>query len=97
VQVLLQSGRLLITEALPEAGALVRELLSFQNRITASTHDAYDAWREGAHDDLVLAVALTCWWGECTPGRGWLRYVQQLSEKGATPDEQKTYSRGQRT
>ncbi|HEY7307847.1 MAG TPA: hypothetical protein VH643_00670 [Gemmataceae bacterium] len=22
------------------------------------------AWREGTHDDLVLAVALACWWAE---------------------------------
>jgi hypothetical protein len=23
--------------------------------------DSYGCWREGAHDDLVLAVALACW------------------------------------
>jgi hypothetical protein len=27
-------------------------------------HDSYGAWREGAHDDLVLAVAVAAWYGE---------------------------------
>jgi hypothetical protein len=25
------------------------------------------AWREGSHDDLVLAVALACWYAERVP------------------------------
>jgi hypothetical protein len=25
---------------------------------------SYEAWREGDHDDLVLAVAMACWCGE---------------------------------
>lgn len=66
-QVLLQGRRLRIAAALPEAGALTAELLNFRVTITASAHDTYGAWREGDHDDLVLAVALACWAGE-TPG-----------------------------
>jgi hypothetical protein len=32
--------------------------------------DTYGAWREGAHDDLVLSVALACRAGEFDlPGR----------------------------
>ena len=61
---LLQSGRLKIAETLPEAPRLVQELLAFRVRITATDHDTYGAWREGAHDDLVLAVALACWFEE---------------------------------
>jgi hypothetical protein len=64
LQVLLQTGRLKIASALPEAGLLVKELLAFQVKITASAHDTYGAWREGAHDDLVLALALATWYGE---------------------------------
>jgi len=30
----------------------------------ATGHDSYEAWREGDHDDLVLAVAMACWTGE---------------------------------
>ena len=29
-----------------------------------TAHDSYGAWREKEHDDLVLAVALACWYGE---------------------------------
>ena len=28
-----------------------------------TAHDSYGAWREGAHDDMVLAVAIAVWWG----------------------------------
>ena len=65
--VLLQGGRLKIARELPEAETLQRELLGFQVKITASAHDTYGAWREGAHDDLVLAVALACWYCETHP------------------------------
>ena len=61
------SGRLRIAAALPEADTLVRELLAFQVKITAAAHDTYGAWREGTHDDLVLAVALACWHAESRP------------------------------
>jgi hypothetical protein len=77
VKVLLQSGRLRIASALPGAEVLVQELLGFQVRITASANDVYGAWREGQHDDLVLAVALTCWFGENAPGQGLLEYMRQ--------------------
>jgi hypothetical protein len=65
VQVLLQSGRLKVAEALPEAKTLIKELLNFQVKIDPQTaHDSYSAWRENIHDDLLLAVALACWIGE---------------------------------
>ena len=63
-KVLLQSGRLRFAE-LPETPILVKELLAFQVKIDPVTaHDSYAAWREGVHDDLVLALALACWYGE---------------------------------
>lgn len=63
-QVALQTGRLKIAADLPEAQTLVRELESFKVKIDLDTaHDSYGAWRVGAHDDLVLAVALALWCG----------------------------------
>ena len=65
LQVLLQTARLKIAAALPLAQTLQQELLTFRVTIDARTaHDSFAAWREGQHDDLVLACALACWWGE---------------------------------
>lgn len=64
-QVALQTGRLKIAAELPEAATLTRELENFQVKINLETaHDSYGAWREGTHDDLVLAVALALWVAE---------------------------------
>lgn len=65
LQVLFQTGRLKVAAELPEARLFVDELLNFHVKIDARTaHDSYGAWREGTHDDLVLAVALAAWYGE---------------------------------
>jgi hypothetical protein len=64
VKVLLQSRTLKIAPMLPEAGVLVKELENFQMKITDAMNDTYGAWREGEHDDLVLATALACWWAK---------------------------------
>ena len=64
VQVLLQSKRLKFAEDLSEVKLLLDELLRFEVKITEAGTDTYGAWREGAHDDLVLATALACWMGE---------------------------------
>lgn len=68
VQVLLQSERLKIARALPEAATLTAELLAFKVSVSLKGHDTYGndvgPWRENAHDDLVLSVALACWLGE---------------------------------
>ena len=62
LQVLLQSGRLKIASSLEHAETLRAELLNFRVKINLSTgHDSYEAWREGDHDDLVLAAALAVW------------------------------------
>ena len=64
LQVLLQSGRIRVAPALREAPTLARELANFQVKVTAAAHEAFGPWREGAHDDLVLAVAVAAWAGE---------------------------------
>lgn len=60
-QSILQTERLKIAEELPELANLKRELLNFQIKVTAAANDVYGAWREGTHDDLVLALAMPLW------------------------------------
>jgi hypothetical protein len=70
VQVLLQQERLQIAEALPLTPILTSELQAFRVKIDPlTTHDSYSFWRERDHDDLVLALALACWWGQYSPRR----------------------------
>lgn len=64
-EVLLQQGRLHIAANLPHTRTLTEELASFEVHISQAGHDTYSA-RVGEHDDLVLAVALACWFGERT-------------------------------
>lgn len=64
VQVLLQSERLKFASALALTPALVAELTAFRVKITAAANDTYGVWREGAHDDLVLACAVALWYAE---------------------------------
>ena len=63
--VLMQNKQLKIAQEMPLAETLKKELLNFKVKINiAAGHDSYEAWREGDHDDLVLAVAMACWCGE---------------------------------
>ncbi len=64
VQATLQTKRLRFAEALPDVHTLTQELLNFQYKITAQGNDIYGAWRQEAHDDLVLAVSLAVWVAE---------------------------------
>lgn len=61
VQVGLQTKLLKIAQEMPLADTLSRELQNFQVKITDSANDVYGAWREGAHDDLVLGLAMAVW------------------------------------
>ncbi len=64
LQVLLQARRLKVAPTLPEAQTLTQELANFRMKVTPLANDMLDAWREGPHDDVVLAVALAAWQGE---------------------------------
>ncbi len=64
LQILFQSERLKIAKGLQYVDTLVQELGNFRVKITTKGNDTYEAWREGQHDDLVLSVALACWYGE---------------------------------
>ncbi len=73
LQVLYQTGRILVSSQLQDAQTLNNELLNFKIKININSgHDSYEAWRESIHDDLVLAVACAAWYGEkavCNPNR----------------------------
>jgi hypothetical protein len=43
------------------SATLVEEMAGMRVRVMASGHEQYRAWREGKHDDMVLAVALAFW------------------------------------
>ena len=64
LQVVFQSGRLKIAGSLPLASVLTKELSTFRVKITKAANETFEAWRDGDHDDLVLALAMVVWIGE---------------------------------
>lgn len=71
LQVLLGHRRLTVAASMPEAETLVRELQNFRVKVTAAANEVFASWREGLHDDLVLAVALAAWVGENALAGAW--------------------------
>ena len=71
---MLGSRRLQISPALALAKVLSKELASFKVKINIATgNEAYAAWREADHDDLVLATALPYWFSERAQREFWVR------------------------
>lgn len=64
MQLVLQAGRFKVAPALPHAATLKAEFQNFRVKLTKTGHDVYEAWREGDHDDLLLAIATGVWWAE---------------------------------
>ena len=64
LQVLLQTRRLRVARTLPDAVVLVQELENFRAKVTTARQETLESWREGRHDDLILAVAVAAWLGE---------------------------------
>jgi len=58
LQVLLQSQRLHLPLT-PEAGVLAKELQDFEVKVSESAHASFNA-KSGSHDDLVVALGLSC-------------------------------------
>lgn len=61
------TARLRFTRGLRLESVMRAELANFKVKITLAGHDQYEAgpageWREGEHDDLVLALALPIWY-----------------------------------
>jgi hypothetical protein len=65
----LEGRRLRVATSLKLAPVLSAELSAFKVRLTEGGHEAFGAWREKDHDDLVLAVALAVWFGGHAQGR----------------------------
>ena len=66
VRALLGAGRLKVADGLPDAAALLRELMDFRVTITARANETFGAGTQRGSDDLVLALALAVW----VPGAG---------------------------
>ena len=67
-----------MSSALVFVETLVAELDNFRVKVSPLAHESYGAggeWRENAHDDLVLAVALACCAGENLPS-GRVRIIE---------------------
>jgi hypothetical protein len=76
LEVPFHTGELKIAENLELAPTLKKELLNFRRKIDLRTaHDSYEHWREGGHDDLVLAAALACWWPRIRRGSTRMRVI----------------------
>ncbi len=74
VQIALQTARLKIASSLPNAKVLERELKDFEVKITDTGHATFGAWREGAHDDLVLALAIASWLARTRENFSWINF-----------------------
>jgi hypothetical protein len=61
LQVMLETGALRIAAGLKEGETFAKELTGMRVKVTPARHEQFGAWREGTHDDLVLAAALACW------------------------------------
>ena len=64
VQLGLQTEMLKIAADMPLTPTLAREMAAFKGRVNIAASDSFEAWREGEHDDLVLAAALAVWGAE---------------------------------
>lgn len=59
-----EDRRLKISKGLDLVDTLLGELDTFKVKVTTAGNDTYEHWRDSDHDDLVLALALACWWCE---------------------------------
>lgn len=82
LQVCFQTSRLKISSSIDMRDILVNELMNFKVKITKSANDTYGVWREGIHDDLVLALSMACWCGEqMTKSSRTELYIEGISMK----------------
>jgi hypothetical protein len=92
VQKFLQSGRLRIGAKLPHARTLQKELRDFRVKITKAANEMYEAC-EGAHDDLVLSLAVALFAAE-HPGWTWAPVGQTHAKDSFEPLDQFMSRRG---
>jgi len=60
LEVMLETGSLRIAAGLREGETFIKELTGMRVKVSAGRREQFGAWREGTHDDLVLAAALAC-------------------------------------
>jgi hypothetical protein len=88
LQLHLQSGRLGIAATLPDADLLRDEILNFKTKVRLKDgEEEYGVWREGIHDDMVLATAVALWYASrfSTDGRRPLRDLGPADNKPYDP------------
>jgi hypothetical protein len=57
--------RLALGERLPFIQEIMAEMETFVAKINPDTgHESFLQWREQEHDDLILSLAMACWYGE---------------------------------
>ena len=61
LQVMFEQQQVEIAGSIPDRDRFLKELMGMQVKISSSGHDQYGSWRDGEHDDLVLAAALAFW------------------------------------
>ncbi len=61
LQIALQKGVLRIGRNIPFRDTLFQEMTQMRVELTDAGNERYEPWRRGMHDDLVLAVSLSCW------------------------------------
>jgi hypothetical protein len=77
LEVPFHKGALKVAEGLTLWGVMREELQNFRRKINLKTaHASYEHWREGDHDDLVLACALACWGATARRGQRALRLIR---------------------
>lgn len=60
---LMESRRITFAATMQFAAEIKRELADYRLRVTRAANTTFDA-KAGSHDDLLVAIALACWFGE---------------------------------
>lgn len=64
LKIAFETGEMKIARGLPDSDTMIRELMAFKMKPNISTRACdMEEWREGRSDDLVFAVALSCFGG----------------------------------
>ncbi len=62
LQIILAQKRLKFSGKIAQASLLTQEMQNMRVKNSAHGNEKFGCWREGEHDDLVLAVGLGSWW-----------------------------------
>jgi hypothetical protein len=71
LQVMLEKRELGLPANLAGTRTLMKEMAEMEERMTGRGGASFGAWREGQHDDLVIAAALACWRARWKAGGIW--------------------------